>query len=380
MDFIIHLPTTKQGHDAIFVVVDRLTKMVYLIPTSTNISASDVARLYRDHVFVHHGYPKNFVTDRDSKFTSHFWRDLQRQLGIDNCMSTAFHPQTDGQTERTNRILEDMLRHFVSPLQDDWDEHLPCAQFAINNSYQESIKTTPLRLNTGRDPQTPLSWRLKDLSSTKEKQRSWGLHVPSKTPAVDEFIATLQRDLTSAKSTLHAARERQKHYADRKTRPLEFQEGDLVMLSTQNLRLKVPGTPKLMPKWLGPLTVLKRISPVAYRVTLPPACRVHDVFHVSLLKPFYPRGRVEPKPFSFVEDGREYFKVERILSHRVRTITTRRASKHRPRQQRQITEYLIKWEGFADDENTWEPEHLLREDTLTELLLERYHEYIQQPR
>jgi hypothetical protein len=383
MDFIIHLPTTKQGHDAIFVVVDRLTKMVYLIPTYTKSSASDVARLYRDHVFVHHGYPKNFITDRDSRFNSQFWRDLQTQLGIDSCMSTAYHPQTDGQTERTNRILEDMLRHFVNPLQDNWDEHLPCAQFAINNSYQESIKTTPFRLNTGRDPQTPLSWRIKDLSAKdlKKRQQAWGLHVPSpKTPAVDEFISTMQHDLSIAKSALHAARERQKHYADRKTRPLEFKEGDQVMLSTQNLRLKVPGTPKLMPKWLGPLKVLKRVSPVAYKVTLPPALRVHDVFHVSLLKPFHSRGHVEPQPFSFIEDGQEYFRVERIISHRVRQITTRRASKHRPRQTQYITEYLVKWEGYSDDDNSWEPESILREDALVEQLIERYHAYLQDNR
>ena len=122
--------------------------------------------------------PKKFVTDRDSKFTSIFWEELLKQCGIKSHMSTSFHPQADGQTERVNRILEDMLRHYVSPQQHDWDTHLAAAEFAINNSYQESIKTTPFRLNTGRDPRTPLSWTL---------------HVPSKVPAVEDFIKALQK-------------------------------------------------------------------------------------------------------------------------------------------------------------------------------------------
>jgi len=103
----------------------------------------------------------NIVTDTDSRFTSIFWQELQKCCGMQGHKSTSFHPQSDGQTERMNRVLEDMLRHYVSPLQDDWDDHLATAEFAINNSYQESVKNTPFRLNNGRDPRTPLSWGLK---------------------------------------------------------------------------------------------------------------------------------------------------------------------------------------------------------------------------
>ena len=148
------------------------------------------------------------------------------------------------------------------------------------------------------------------------------------------------------------------------------------MLSTQNLRLKVPGTPKLMPKWLGPLTVIERVNSVAYRLALPKALRIHDVFHVSLIKQYRDAGRTQPQPFSFMENGQEYFKVERILNHRLRHTTTRRKSKHRPTRTQYTLEYLIKWEGFDDDQNTWEPESILREDSETERLLELYKQYV----
>ena len=207
MDFITHLPSTKEGHDAILVVVDRLTKMVHLIPTHTKVSAHEVAHLFKDYVWKYHGFPQNSVTDRDSKFTSIFWKELMKCTGVKGKVSTAYHPQSDGQTERTNRILEDMLSHYVSPQQDDWDSHLACAEFAINNSYQESTKTTPFRLNNGRDPRTPLSW---------------GLHPPSKVQAVDDFISEMRRNLQDAKSALHAAQQRQKQQADKRRKDAEF--------------------------------------------------------------------------------------------------------------------------------------------------------------
>jgi hypothetical protein len=157
MDFITQLPVTKNGHDAIVVFVDRLSKMVHFAPTTTICSAQGVARLFNHYVFEYHGMPSEPISDRDSRFTSKFWTELARLLGTKLKMSTAFHPQTNGQTERANRVPEDYLRHYVSPTQDDWDEWLPQAKFSATNAWQESIRNTPFMLNFDQQPRTPLT-------------------------------------------------------------------------------------------------------------------------------------------------------------------------------------------------------------------------------
>jgi transposase InsO family protein len=131
--------------------------MVHFAPTYTDCLAIDVARLFNDTVFKDHGLPSELILDRDSRFTSKFWTELTSLLGTKLKMSTAFHPQTDGQTERSNRVLENYLRHYISPSQDDWDEWLPQAEFSVNNAWQEPIKNTPFMLNFGQQPRTPLT-------------------------------------------------------------------------------------------------------------------------------------------------------------------------------------------------------------------------------
>ena len=148
MDFITQLPVTPVGYDAIAVFVCRLTKMAHFVPCYTTITALELAFLFLREVVKLHGVPKEFISDRDSKFTSHFWKAVCEKLGTKQGLSTSFHPQTDGQTERTNRVLE--LRHYVNPSHTYWHEHLPVAEFAYNNSHHESIKNTPFFLNYGR--------------------------------------------------------------------------------------------------------------------------------------------------------------------------------------------------------------------------------------
>ena len=155
MDFVVQLPRTARGFDAIFVVVDKLTKYAHFIPTTTDVTADTTARLFFDNIFTYHGLPIKIVSDRDAKFTSNFWQGLFALLGTKLAMSTAFHPQTDGQTERMNRTLEQMLRFYVSYRQDDWDLYLPTCQFAVNNAKQASTGETPFYLNHGRHPGLP---------------------------------------------------------------------------------------------------------------------------------------------------------------------------------------------------------------------------------
>lgn len=224
MDFIVQLPKSKAGLNAIAVFVDRLTKMAHFVPTVTTITATDLADLYVKEIIRLHGIPKEIISDRDSKFTSHFWKAVCEKLGTRQGLSTSFHPQTDGQTERVNRVLEEMLRHYICPDHSDWNEHLAMAEFAYNNSYHESVKNTPFFLNYGRHPCTPLSRQ-----------------TQTQCPAADKFSERMQQDIKRAKECLVTARHRQKLYADQKRRDVSFSVGDEVLVSTKHIKLKNPG-------------------------------------------------------------------------------------------------------------------------------------------
>ena len=345
MDYITDLPKTLRGHDTILVFVDRLSKMVHFAPTTKTVTAEGTAQLFVDHVFKLHGLPKDIVSDRDSRVMAGFFKELTKLLGTKQSPSTAFHPQSDGQTERMNRVLQDMLRHYVSAQQDDWDLRLSAAEFACNNAYQESIGTTPFRLNHGRDPHLPLSIP--------------GQHT--KVHAAQQFADRMQAGLNDAKRTLQAAQDRQKAIYDKNHRELTFQVGDEVLLRTKNIKLKHPGSPKLLPKWIGPFPVERVVNEVAYKLTLPANYRIHDVFHVSLMKPYRSDGRVQPPPPPLEVDGEEWLLVERILDHR--------DIKYRKKVVRR--EYLVKWEGYGPEHNSWEPE-----SQVTSGALEAYEQYV----
>jgi hypothetical protein len=154
-DFITCLPPTNQGHNALLVVVDRLTKMCRLVPCDFTCTPQEVANLLLSEIFSIFGVPDTLISDRDPRFTSTWFQSWCTSLGIKQCMSSSYHPQTDGQTERMNRVVEDMLRHFVNPRGSDWDTFIPIAQLAIINAFQESTKSTPFFLNFGRHPRVP---------------------------------------------------------------------------------------------------------------------------------------------------------------------------------------------------------------------------------
>jgi len=318
-----------------------------------------------------HGLPKAIVSDRDPRFTGRFMTALLEILGTDQRVSTAFHPQTDGQTERmnSNRTLEDTLRHFVSPNHSDWDDHIAMAEFAINNSHQESINTTPFRLNLFKDPPTPLS-----------------LKQGCKVPAAQAFADKMQQALLDAKKALEAAQRRQKKYADSHRRPVTLNIGDEVLLSSKNIRIRNPGgTPKLLPRWVGPFTIIDHASrhrpgvgepgyttPVAFKLDLPENMRVHNVFHMSLLKPYLRGANVQPPPMPTVVDGEEWFNVDQILNHRDLEVTVRRATKHEPAKTTLQREFYINWQGYTDDHNSWEPASSVAElDALKDYLAYR---------
>jgi hypothetical protein len=332
IDFIVRLPCTKAGHDAIMVVVDRFSKLVHLIPTVTSAAAEDVAPLFIEHVVKLHGLPQTIVSDRDSKFTSVFWQTVCELWGIKQAMSSSFHPQTDGQTERVNRMLEEYLRQYVCPKQDDWDKYLPMAEFALNDSYQSAIQMTPFYMTYGCHPRLP-----------------GRVGVGSRdNPTGQGYVDNIEAAVKRAKHLLAEAQQKMKLYADKKRRDLQFSLGDYVLLSTSNITLKTPGAQKLLPRFIGPYKVTEVVNPVAYKLDLPrEMSRTHPVFHVSLLRPYKSDGPIPapPSPLSYDDDGVPVFEVEQILSHRdqKRGRSTRR-------------EYLTKWKGYGPAHNTWEPE------------------------
>src|SRR5947209_10264688 len=172
MDFIVQLPKTKTTHkDAIVVFVDYLSKQDHFQVVTTNITAPETARVFIDSVFKLHGLPQVIVCDRDARFTSNFWQALFKLLNTRLAMSTAFHPQTDGQTERTNRTLEQILRNYVSYRQDDWDQHLTMAEFAYNNSKQASTSLSLFYLNYGFHPSVPTTIQTTNTTVRSEERR-----------------------------------------------------------------------------------------------------------------------------------------------------------------------------------------------------------------
>jgi hypothetical protein len=338
MDFVMGLPPTSSGFDSIFVVVDRLTKMVHLAPTVTTVTAQGAARLFIDNVVKHHGEPDHVITDRDKVFTGKFFQEYTKLLGTQSRLSTAYHPQTDGQTERANRTLEDMLRAFVSPTPNNWDEHLAAAEFAMNNARNRSTGQTPFFLNYHRHPRTPL-------------QRELGLTV--KVPAATASAADLQDALARAKRDMEAAQQRQKSYYDRNKIPSQFAPGDKVLLSTLNMR-RGPGS-KLLPKWLGPYEVDKLVGSAAVKLRLPDNVRFHHTFHVSLVKPYKSSGTVQPPgaPLTSDHDKTPIYEVEDIVDHRVNKVPIGKRRAGRRRRYKQEYEFLVKWRDYGPIHNSW---------------------------
>lgn len=323
LDFITQLPETTSGNTQIVVFVDRLTKMCHLAALPTSATALDVAYTFMDKVFKLHGLPRTLVSDRDSKFTSLVWREIMRLLGTKLLLSTAYHPQTDGQTERMNQVLQEMLRHWVNPQQNNWDTLLATAEFAINNSFSEAVRNTPFRLNYGHDPLTPLS-----------------IAAETHVPCAQDFAEHMRKCLSDAKTALIVAQDRQKQAYDAGRRPQTFQVGQDVLLRTINLNWKTAVAQKLMPKYVGPFRVVERVGELAYKLQLPPSMRVHPVFHTCLLKPWKRSDRHQPPPLPIPVAGEPEYEVEHVLAHR--GAGARRS-------------YLVRWRGYDAEHDTWEP-------------------------
>ena len=300
--------------------------MSHFIPTKKDISAEETAIIIIREVVRLHGIPKDIITDRGPQFVSRFWSHLFKGLGTKVKLSSAYHPQTDGQTERVNQTLEQYLRCSINHLQDNWVELLPLAEFAYNNAQHSSTGKSPFYVNYGCHPIFEIS---RPDTSTN--------------PAAENTLIRIERTNMELKHQLEKAQENYKRFADRKRlEGPKFNIGDKVWLIRKNIRTARPSE-KLDFRRIGPYKVLERINDVAYRLELTPSMKIHDVFHVSLLEKYHQNtltGRTQPRLPPIKIDGKEEFVVNDILDSRLVWKTL---------------QYLVDWKGYGVEERTWEP-------------------------
>ncbi|GJT62018.1 hypothetical protein Tco_1005551, partial [Tanacetum coccineum] len=271
MDFVTKLPKMANGYDTIWVIVDSLTKSARFLPMRENDPMEKLMKLYMKEVVTRHGVPVSIISDRDGRFTSLFWQELHKALGTRLDMSTTYHPETDGQSERTIQTLEDMLRACVLDFGKSWYRHLPLVEFSYNNSYHTNIKVAPFEALYGRKCRSPVCW-----AEVGDAQLTG--------PAI---IHETTEKIVQIKSRIQAARDRQKSYANIRRKPMVFQVGDKVMLKVSPWKgvVRFGKRGKLNPRYVGPFKVIKRVGTVAYKLELPQQLsRVHNTFHVSNLK------------------------------------------------------------------------------------------------
>ncbi|KAK8590195.1 hypothetical protein V6N13_088971 [Hibiscus sabdariffa] len=338
MDFVLGLPITPRKNDLVWVIVDRHTNSTHFIPVRVNMSSNVVDEIYIREVIRLHGVPTSIVSDRDQKFTSRFWKSLQKDLGTRLNLYMAFHLQTDGQSERVIQILEDMLRASVIDFGKNWGKSIPLVEFAYNNSYQTSIQMDPLNALYGRRCRTPLCWS--ELGENKVLE--------------PQMIQETEKQVQIIHDLLKQAFDRQKAYADTKRRDIQYEVGDKVFLKVSPWMkvLRFGKNGKLSPRYIGPFEVTKKVGPVAYRLALPPEFdKIHNVVHVSMLRRYRsdPSHVLEPEEVELNPDHSYEEEPVMILDREVKRLRNKNVS-------------LVKvlYRNHIVEEATCEPEETMR--------------------
>jgi len=301
---------------------------------------SKLAELYIEEVVSKHGIPLSIVSDRDSRFVSNFWKSLQRELGTRVHLSTAYHPQTDGQSERTIQTLEDMLRACVLEYGGAWDDHLPLVEFAYNNSYHASIGMPPFEMLYGRRCRTPNCW----------------LEPGEKQFAGPEIVQLTADKVKVAREALRVARDRQKSYADKRCRPFDFKVGEMVMLKVSPWKgiIRFGKRGKLSPRFIGPFKILEKVNEQAYRLELPPELDgIHSTFHVCYLRKCL-ANEVSVIPLEDVSIDPK----KKIVDEPVEILDR----KERKTRGKVIKLVLVKWKHTRGESLTWETESVMKEN------------------
>ncbi|KAJ7991165.1 hypothetical protein DPEC_G00294420 [Dallia pectoralis] len=327
MDFVTDLPVSE-GYTVILVVVDRFSKMCRLIPLHKLPNATQMAEVVFLQVFRQFGLPEDIVSDRGPQFISRVWKAFCDRLGVSISLSSGYHPQSNGQTERLNQEIGRYLRQQCARQPQEWSRYLPWVEYAQNSLMHSSLRLTPFQCVFGYQP--PLF--------------PWDTE-PGMVPSVDEWYRQSAKVWETAHRHLQQASHHQKEFADRRRRPTPtYHPGQRVWLSTRDLRLR-QSCRKLTPRYIGPFKIIRRINPVTYRLQLPRYYRIASSFHVSLLKPvhyspMHPAVDLQPVPPPLEAEGDPVYRVKDLLDSR------RRGGG---------IQYLVDWEGFGPEERSWIP-------------------------
>jgi RNase H-like domain found in reverse transcriptase/Integrase zinc binding domain/Chromo (CHRromatin Organisation MOdifier) domain/Integrase core domain len=332
IDMIGPLPSSN-GFDAILVIVDRFSKRMILEPVTTKLTAQGVANIYVKRVFANWGLPEKVISDRGSTFVSKFMVELYAFLKIEKNASTAYHPITDGQTERMNQEIETYLRFYANHDQSNWSQYLPLAEFTYNDHRSSSTGFSPFYLTNGRHPTK--GFELAEYSSDND--------------SATEFATRLKEVSEVAKDNLRHTQEVMKNsYNKHKKAANVYQKGDKVWLDAMNLTSTRP-TKKLEEKRYGPFEVLEKVGFSSYRLGIPAAWKIHPVFNECLLRPVVePRFTwqdVYDQPPPDIVDAEEVYEVQEILDTRVRK-----------RGRYEYRQFLVSWKGYPSEDNTWQDE------------------------
>jgi len=332
VDLVGPLPTSKD-HDAILNIVDHFSKMVIAVPTSITLMSSELANIYKEKVFPFFGIPKKIVSDRGPQFASEFTHDICRILGIEQNLSTAYHPETNAQVERMNHEVAQYLQMYVNYHQDGWSDWLPLAQFALNNQVSTSTGESPFYLNHGRHPHMP---HIRDVHVKKE--------------GAAQFGERLRRTRKEAEEAMKWALWVSGESFNRSVHPtVRFKPGDLVYIEGTKIKNTQPLN-KLAQCRYGLFEVIRQVNETSYELKLPDTWRLkHPVFHRNLLSKHQtghsPQQLSIPHnpPLLLDDDGERVYDVETIAN-------SQRAGKAKGG-----VEYLVKWLDYGEKENTWEP-------------------------
>ena len=338
MDFVVNLPWSDQ-FNAIFIVVDRLTKHTSFIPTTTGLTVEEFGVLYVKHIGCRFGLPESIITDRDPRWTLDFWKGVAKYLKTKMSLSSSHHPQHDGQTEVVNKHLTTMLRAYVNDDLSDWSTWLHVLEFAYNNAVHSSTGTTPFFLLYGFHPRTPLDFLKLGQADAMKYTLS---------PKVVTFLETLAMHRDSTRRAIALAQDKQAAQYNKSRRPVpEFKKGSRVLVNPHSLEWvdsKGSGA-KLKQRWIGPFEVIQTINPKVYCLRMSDQYPGLPVFNIEHLKPYTESDkkwgeRMLMRESRRIKPATEEYSVEAIVGHR---------------RKRRGMEWLVRWEGYGPQFDTWEP-------------------------